>query len=608
MFRGRRSTAAPTRDSQNEKTLRGGGWGSNSLSFSHAQSRNSHFTGGYARRFFAAIAATLLVIGVVAGVGVTAASAATPLSVTTTGNLPPATLNTAYSATLVAAGGTGTDTWSVASGSTLPSWLSLNATTGVLSGTPTAIATATFKVTVTDSASPADTATSSQLTLYVVGANGTQPFTLSSAGTPGQSTYTVGASHQPGATLPDPITIAGQEDPLNGAISSASLSIQPYTSTDSQGSTHVTFSEINPGTATGLVNGSTGIVTINDSLRVTLNLINPVQATCADSPINVSLTGTYNATTQQVTLSDTTFAIPPNFSDSTAPNCDLALGGLVQGALNGSEYAGTTGNAFILAMSGPLTIPVPAAPTTTALTVSPASPQLNVNGTSVTLNATVSANGTTATHATGTVAFQNNGATIGTEPVANGTASYTATNLPTATNQLTAVYSGDTNYALSTSTAVPYMLQPIPTITTTGLPATATPGQTVPFTVTITNPAGGENYPNVWANIGAPFQSRYFYNGVANIDAQDSAGTWCPLPNPNNNADGGNDHGNAVYFGWNYSGPLSAPCGTPPSSFSLPAGTTITIPLEVSFSASAMVSTVSLYERVVHRYVQHRCH
>ncbi len=159
MFRGRRNTAV-TRDAQAEKfsiweSSRGGGWGSNSLSFSHAESRNSHFTGGFARRFFAAIAATLLVVGViagsVAGIGVGAASAATPLSVTTTSPLPLAPLNTPYSTTLAATGGTGSYTWSVASGSTLPSWLSLNSSTGVLSGTPTTNATATFAVTVTDS-------------------------------------------------------------------------------------------------------------------------------------------------------------------------------------------------------------------------------------------------------------------------------------------------------------------------------------------------------------------------------------------------------------------------------------------------------------------------
>ncbi len=124
MFRGRRNTAT-TRDAQAEnsqsgKVLAGGGWGSNSLSFSHAESPKSHLTGGYARRFFAAIAATLLVVsmaaGTVAGIGVTAASAATPLSVTTTSPLPLAPLNTPYSVTLAATGGTGSYTWSVATG------------------------------------------------------------------------------------------------------------------------------------------------------------------------------------------------------------------------------------------------------------------------------------------------------------------------------------------------------------------------------------------------------------------------------------------------------------------------------------------------------------
>ena len=118
-----------------------------------------------------------MIAGTVAGIGVTAASAATPLSVTTTSPLPLAPLNTPYSTTLAATGGTGSYTWSVATGSTLPSWLSLDSTTGVLSGTPTTDATATFAVTVTDSASPADTATSGQLTLYA-GNGGTEPFSL----------------------------------------------------------------------------------------------------------------------------------------------------------------------------------------------------------------------------------------------------------------------------------------------------------------------------------------------------------------------------------------------------------------------------------------------
>ncbi len=79
-----------------------------------------------------------------------------PLAITTT-SLPNGTVGTAYSTTLAATGGTTPYTWSLTSG-TLPSGLSLNASTGAINGTPTATASATsltFKV--TDSETPAQT-------------------------------------------------------------------------------------------------------------------------------------------------------------------------------------------------------------------------------------------------------------------------------------------------------------------------------------------------------------------------------------------------------------------------------------------------------------------
>jgi hypothetical protein len=62
--------------------------------------------------------------------------------------LPNGTVGTAYSQTLSATGGTGAKTFAVTTG-TLPAGLTLS-TAGVLSGTPTSIATQTFTVTATD--------------------------------------------------------------------------------------------------------------------------------------------------------------------------------------------------------------------------------------------------------------------------------------------------------------------------------------------------------------------------------------------------------------------------------------------------------------------------
>src|SRR5437667_4576817 len=68
------------------------------------------------------------------------------LMITTT-SVPTAIQNKAYSTTITATGGTLPYTWSIASGA-LPVGLTLNASTGVISGTPTALGTspATIKV------------------------------------------------------------------------------------------------------------------------------------------------------------------------------------------------------------------------------------------------------------------------------------------------------------------------------------------------------------------------------------------------------------------------------------------------------------------------------
>ncbi|HZO56537.1 MAG TPA: IPT/TIG domain-containing protein [Bryobacteraceae bacterium] len=73
------------------------------------------------------------------------------LAITSAATLPPATFGTAYSFTLQADGGTVPYRWSLASGN-LPAGLTL-ANTGVISGTPTAIGSSAFTISVLDSAS-----------------------------------------------------------------------------------------------------------------------------------------------------------------------------------------------------------------------------------------------------------------------------------------------------------------------------------------------------------------------------------------------------------------------------------------------------------------------
>lgn len=75
-----------------------------------------------------------------------------PIAITTVA-LPGGTVGSVYSTTLAASGGTGTLSWSVVSGA-LPTPLTLNPSTGVISGTPTTQGVSTFTIRVQDSGNP----------------------------------------------------------------------------------------------------------------------------------------------------------------------------------------------------------------------------------------------------------------------------------------------------------------------------------------------------------------------------------------------------------------------------------------------------------------------
>jgi hypothetical protein len=102
--------------------------------------------------------ATYLTMDIIPGQTVSmTGSGTTPssLAITNFPTLPTVTQKATYLATLAAAGGTGNLTWSLASGSTLPSGLTLSST-GTISGTPAstvAVGNYTFTAKVTDSSS-----------------------------------------------------------------------------------------------------------------------------------------------------------------------------------------------------------------------------------------------------------------------------------------------------------------------------------------------------------------------------------------------------------------------------------------------------------------------
>jgi hypothetical protein len=102
-----------------------------------------------------------------------------PLTINTT-SLPAGNVGTAYAQTLLATGGTGSYNWSITSGS-LPDNLNLTASTGLIFGTPTTVATSGFTVQVNDGS------TTASLPLSIT-INPRPPLTITTTSLPGGST------------------------------------------------------------------------------------------------------------------------------------------------------------------------------------------------------------------------------------------------------------------------------------------------------------------------------------------------------------------------------------------------------------------------------------
>jgi Bacterial Ig-like domain (group 3)/Putative Ig domain len=118
---------------------------------------------------------------------------------------PSGEVNSPYSYTLTASGGTGPYTWSISSG-TLPAAITLDPATGVLSGTPTTVGTSNFTIKVTDPAGQSDTLATS---LAIIAG----PTLSFPAPPPGQI----------GSAYSDTLTVNGGTGPYTWSVSSGSL-------------------------------------------------------------------------------------------------------------------------------------------------------------------------------------------------------------------------------------------------------------------------------------------------------------------------------------------------------------------------------------------------
>ncbi|MGO8786324.1 MAG: beta strand repeat-containing protein [Terriglobia bacterium] len=193
-----------------------------------------------------------------------------PLSISTT-SLPNAVVGTPYSEPLQASGGTPPYTWTVASGSSLPTWLTIggSGTSWTVSGTPTSTGPVSFTLTVTDSSSPTHQSVNQAFSFTINAASACSDSGSESLLT-GQYAFILGGYTESGflaavgsftADGTGKIT-AGVLD-SNGTIVQSAASIDPTQSFYSVGSNHLGCATIVTSSGTFTTRLSVGGITSN---------------------------------------------------------------------------------------------------------------------------------------------------------------------------------------------------------------------------------------------------------------------------------------------------------------------------------------------------------
>jgi autotransporter-associated beta strand protein len=226
----------------------------------------------------------------------------------------------------------------------------------------------------------------------------------------------------------------------------------------------VVLSEVDPSTTTFDVSPSS--TTYGQSVALTANV--------SGSPSGGTPTGSVDFFQGSTLLgTETLTAGSATLNTSTLPVGTNSITAQYQGNAN---FAPSTSTAS--------SVTVALAPTTTAVTFSPASPALGAN---VTLTATITPATSGGAAPTGTVNFLNGSVVLGSATVASNQATFSTTTLPAGSNSITAEYTGDANYATSTSPVTPVTVAQVSTTTTvTYSPTLPVFGQQVTLTATIT--------------------------------------------------------------------------------------------------------------------------
>ena len=221
------------------------------------------------------------------------------------------------------------------------------------------------------------------------------------------------------------------------------------------------------------------VVTVQPAVSTTSVLANPATIVYGGSTVLTATLG--NATgTGTITLKDGVTTLGTGtVSAGAASYMAVSLAGGTHSI--SAVYSGDSN--FVASTSAAITVVVTQASTTTSLIATPTSVTF---GGSTVLRATVSN-----ASATGSVTFKDGGTTVGSAVISGGVASYTAASLLGGLHNITAVYSGDTNFATSTSAISVVTVITLGTTTSVvATPAAATFGGLVTLTASVL-PTGG---------------------------------------------------------------------------------------------------------------------
>jgi cyclophilin family peptidyl-prolyl cis-trans isomerase len=167
----------------------------------------------------------------------------------------------------------------------------------------------------------------------------------------------------------------------------------------------------------------------------------------------------------------------------------------------------------------PITVNVTSASQTATTTTVTADHTSSVIGQSVTFTATVAATGTTGTPS-GTVQFQIDGNNAG-NPVTltNGVATFSTSLLTVGSHTINAIYSGDSNFSVSSGNVQVTVDQASTTTAITANPTSAASGQSVTLTATVTVNSPGSGTPSGTVT----FQDGSTTLGTANVNTSGRA-------------------------------------------------------------------------------------